>query len=185
LNKASFLRTKGFFYYTFSISSLAHWTKKWTNTVAWLNEYSSMEEAMRHGKDQGALRFLEHKLQLCQLSSSSSSSRLVGGWSLRREETREVVTGQSLMSSRKPCTNFHKTPHACLMLLGCILETYWIHHHHHDVAEFCAILKVTTDALSPNQYCFKILHMYEMPEFFVILKPWFLMILSGILFTIA
>jgi hypothetical protein len=27
--------------------------------------------------------------------------------------------------------------------------------------------------------------MYEVPEFFVILKPWFLMILSGILFTIA
>lgn len=59
------------------------------------------------------------------------------------------------MSSQKPCTNFHKTPHACLMLLGSILETYWILHHHHDGAEFCAILKVTTDALSPNQYCCK------------------------------
>jgi hypothetical protein len=69
------------------------------NTVAWLNEYSSMKEAMRHGKGEGALRFLEHKLQLCQLSSpsssssSSSSSHLVGGWSLRREETRELATG--------------------------------------------------------------------------------------------
>lgn len=59
------------------------------------------------------------------------------------------------MSSQKPCTNFHKTPHACLMLLGSILETYWILHHHHDGAEFCAILKVTTDGLSPNQYCCK------------------------------
>ncbi len=97
LNKTLFLSKKGFFYYTFSISSLAHWTKKWMNTVAWLNEYSSMKEATRHGKGESAIRFLEHKLQLCQLSSSSSSSssssHLVGGWSLRREETRELATG--------------------------------------------------------------------------------------------
>jgi len=60
------------------------------NTVAWLNEYSSLKKAMTHGKGESAIRFLEHKLQLCQLSSSSSSSsHLVGGWSLRREETRE------------------------------------------------------------------------------------------------
>ncbi len=81
-DNTSFLSNKGFSYYTFSISSLAHWTKKWMNTVAWLNEYSSMKEAMRHGKGESAIRFLEHKLQLCQLSSSSSSSssHLVGGW---------------------------------------------------------------------------------------------------------
>jgi hypothetical protein len=54
-----------------------------------MNEYSSLKEAMTHGKGESAIRFLEHKLQLCQLSSSSSSSHLVGGWSLRREETRE------------------------------------------------------------------------------------------------
>ncbi len=78
-NKTSFLSNKGFFYYTFSISSLAHWTKEWMDTVAWLNEYSSMKEALRHGKGESAIRFLEHKLQLCQLSSSSSS-HLVGGW---------------------------------------------------------------------------------------------------------
>jgi hypothetical protein len=62
------------------------------NTVAWLNEYSSMKEAMRDGKGESPIRFLEHKLLLCQLSSSSS--HLVGVWSLRREETGEVVTGQ-------------------------------------------------------------------------------------------
>jgi hypothetical protein len=61
-----------------------------------MTEYSSMKEAMRHGKGESAIRFLEHKLQLCQLNSSSSccsSSHLVGGWSLRREESRELATG--------------------------------------------------------------------------------------------
>jgi hypothetical protein len=84
------------------------------------------------------------------------------------------------MSSQKPCTNFHRTPHACLMLLGSILlETYWIHHHHHDGAEFCAILKVTTDALSPNQYCCKFFTCIRCLSFLWFLNPgfwWFLVL---------
>lgn len=81
------------------------------------------------------------------------------------------------MRSKKPCTNFHKTPHACLMLLGSTLETYWILHHHHDGAEFCAILKVTTDALSPNQYCCKFFTCMRCLSFLWFLNPgfwWFL-----------